>query len=342
MGGKPMELIERYAAAVAQRLPAKMRRDVEIELKSLIMDELESKVQPGEPYTEEDVVAVLRQIGAPREVALRYTPAPRYLIGPQLFDTYLLVSGIVIGAVFLGLAISLLLADHSSSVVGVLIKLLSASMQGAMGAIGAVTLIFAILERTLPDAEKKELATASDWDPRTLPAVAPAVELVKVADSITAICLTLVALAAINLLGLNAAGHFIDAGSWPILSLVDRAAIAFYRPYWNIVGLATLALHAILLNKRAWSTGARIGRIALSAGNIALLALLLSGPALLNPESVRSVPPSVAPEALQALGSILQTMFRVGFIVAIVVEVCEIARQASRLLKTMAEQAPGK
>ena len=75
-----MELIDRYVYDVGRYLPRKNRADIQAELRSLLMDTLESRVK-GEP-SEEDVVALLKEFGPPEKVAASYWPEGQYLIGP--------------------------------------------------------------------------------------------------------------------------------------------------------------------------------------------------------------------------------------------------------------------
>lgn len=62
------ELIERYLYAVTKQLPAKSRRDIERELRSLIGDMLEERCGEIAP-TERDIRVVLTELGTPTELA---------------------------------------------------------------------------------------------------------------------------------------------------------------------------------------------------------------------------------------------------------------------------------
>ena len=61
------ESIERYLYAVTKQLPAKSRRDIERELRSLIGDMLEERCGDIAP-TERDIRVVLTELGTPTDV----------------------------------------------------------------------------------------------------------------------------------------------------------------------------------------------------------------------------------------------------------------------------------
>jgi hypothetical protein len=94
---KTNDLIERYVYAISRQLPAKSREDTAKELRTLIADMLAERGAEQEP-SEEDVRAVLTELGRPDELAQKYLPAQRNcLIGQPHFRVYQLVLKIVLG-----------------------------------------------------------------------------------------------------------------------------------------------------------------------------------------------------------------------------------------------------
>ncbi|WP_163530103.1 HAAS signaling domain-containing protein [Halobacillus ihumii] len=85
-----MEIINRYVYAVSKRLPESQRKDVADELRGLIEDMLDERVQDGE-VIEQDVESVLVELGHPRSLARKYRDSKKYVIGPELYDLYILV-----------------------------------------------------------------------------------------------------------------------------------------------------------------------------------------------------------------------------------------------------------
>jgi len=88
---KSNNLIERYIYAISRQLPAKSREDTAKELSTLIADMLAERGAEQEP-SEEDVRAVLTELGRPDELAQKYLPQQHNcLIGQPHFRSYQLV-----------------------------------------------------------------------------------------------------------------------------------------------------------------------------------------------------------------------------------------------------------
>ncbi|WP_461177443.1 HAAS signaling domain-containing protein [Virgibacillus ainsalahensis] len=83
-------MIDRYLYAVTKRLPETQRKDVADELHGLIEDMLYERVQSRD-VTEKDVEEVLLELGHPRKLARKYRGTKKYIIGPELYDWYILV-----------------------------------------------------------------------------------------------------------------------------------------------------------------------------------------------------------------------------------------------------------
>ena len=142
------ELIDRYIYAVTERLPEDLRDDVARELRTNIEDML-----PENPE-EKDVRSVLEKLGNPIKLSNEYRPEKKYLIGPDLYDSYIFVLKLVIGiAVIVFVSLSLLgavsnqtdkinIIDYSAALFG---DILAAAFQGAIQAFLWVTVVF---ERT--------------------------------------------------------------------------------------------------------------------------------------------------------------------------------------------------
>ncbi|WP_025116515.1 hypothetical protein [Lysinibacillus fusiformis] len=77
-----MTLIDAYIDEVSKRVHKNKRENIKLELKTTIEDML------PEPYSEADMMEVLRKLGSPAKVAASYQDTPRFLIGPNLFDPY--------------------------------------------------------------------------------------------------------------------------------------------------------------------------------------------------------------------------------------------------------------
>jgi hypothetical protein len=332
-----MELIDRYVAAVGRRLPSKTRADIEAELRSLIMDAIDERRAAGGEPSEEDVVNVLKSFGSPAEVAARYSPDPHYLIGPQLFDAYRLVVAIVLGAVTLGLGIALALdlGINGVSLVEGFGEFLSGLVSGVLSALGSVTIVFAVLERALSEKDKEAMAGATrQWDPRRLPPTADA-DAVKISDSVMAICFTLLALVVFNVFMDRLGVYYARDGEWRYTAVLRRDVLASFLPYLNILFVAGLLHHTILLAQRRWSIGSRVFSLVIGAASLVLLGYLLRA-TIIDASAFMSLGGSASPEQLESLAKIIAGVLRGVFVVAIVGTIVEMVKQVVAMVKSVA------
>lgn len=100
-----MTLIDKYLAAVAAQLPAASRDDVVAELRDDIMSRIEDREAGlGRTLTDDEVEAILREVGHPLAVAGRFGSGPQHLVGPELFPWWLF--GVKVGlAVLVGISL---------------------------------------------------------------------------------------------------------------------------------------------------------------------------------------------------------------------------------------------
>lgn len=166
-----MDLLDRYIHAVRFWLPRGQQDDVSAELAEDIRSQIEEQEgKLGRKLTELEVASILKERGRPMLVASRYRPQ-QYLIGPALFPIYrfVVVSVTLCYLIpwiltWLGLAV---FDPHFHTNFGRTFgPLWGTFWVTTFVALGVVTLVFAILERSDP---KKGLL--QNWDPRSLPAV---------------------------------------------------------------------------------------------------------------------------------------------------------------------------
>lgn len=172
-----MELIDRYLQAVRFWLPRRQQDDIVAELAEDLRAQAEEReAELGRKLTESDVETLLRQRGSPILVANGYLPQ-HSLIGPVLFPVYVFVLKIVSLCVVGSLGVMWLIAllTHAFSAVS---GHPAASIPGAtLGSLwtswfasaGAVTLVFAILERAVIERAHGDARLIDQWNPRSLP-----------------------------------------------------------------------------------------------------------------------------------------------------------------------------
>lgn len=167
-----MERIDLYIQEVTRRLPEKSRKDIEMELRSTILD-----MMPDD-YKETDVNISLTQLGDPAKLANQYRERPNYLIGPKFFDSYItilkmtvtitLIIGVIVAVIDHSIAYSddISLLESAISFVGGLVGIL---IQALMNAFCWVTIIFIFLDRLVDDDSLK----MKKWTPEDLKYIVP-------------------------------------------------------------------------------------------------------------------------------------------------------------------------
>jgi len=234
-----MELIDRYLYAVCKHLPQKMKKDIEDELRSSILDAIDAK-SGGNP-TQEDIISVLKDFGPPRKVAHNYTTGGSYIIGPHLYDLYMLIMKLVVGFGVLGVIIGFIIDAAQSSDMFNPLTLLTNVLSTITGAVGTVTIIFAIAERLNPDLDIQLRNHEKDWNPNDLPAIPQSYEKAKLSDTITEMLFTVLFFVLINFYT-HIFGIYLKtegSGTIQFITLFDLQSFERYLPYLNIIlGLA--------------------------------------------------------------------------------------------------------
>lgn len=331
-----MELIDRYVAEVGRRLPEKMRPDIEKELRSILEDMLDDRAQStGRPADEEMAVALLKEYGEPSKVAASYH-APRYLVGPAVYPTFVTVMKIVVTVIavlaVIQFAFSVARPGVDAAEIGKgFTQALSTLFNGSLTALGIVTLIFALNERFNPSFKFDH----KDWNPRELkPVTQPAYQL-KTGDLVASVVFNLIAIVVFNLYYDRIGFYVTTNGDWnyiPIFSSVLQGYVPYLTALWGL----EIALHVYVLQAGRWELTTRWLAVAHAGASVALLLLILAGPSIAVP----------APQLLEAwqkagIGALemanLQQALDIGVrsIIAIVLiaELIEMGKQGWRLLQ---------
>jgi len=328
-----MELINRYVYQVGRRLPERTRADVEQELRSLLLDALEERAGRTADFTEEEQVAVLAEFGSPEQMADKYRPQARYVIGPKLYDLYRLVVTVIGGAGLLTAVVSTAATTAGSdapSVLSLLLQAWTTFISVLLSGIGSATLIFAVLERLIPDEEFK-LDAEEKWNPRDLPAIEPRDE-IKRASLIAEIVFTALLMTALLAFGQRIGGVYYD-GTWHATpSFLSAAFFSIYLPLFVVRWGLTILQDVVLLRQGRWQLGTRISDLLLHSFDIYILGRLLSGPSVVNPEALR-VALATAPEGAEALIGLLGSGLQIGFLVALIVVIIDFIFKVYRLVR---------
>jgi len=328
-----MNLIDKYIAEVGKHLPRKQRADIEAEIRSTLEDMLEERKQAEGAVSEAQVIELLKEYGAPRDVADSYV-GPRYLIGPRAYPTFELVTRIVLIVLFAvalaGLGLSL---ARSTQTGPEFLKTVADSALGLFGglitAFGNIVLVFAILERVLP---AKEFEEEEKWDPAEL-AREPDPDRVKFGEQIFETFFLVVFLVIFNLYpGVIGIGFF-NENDWVFISPILTEAFFSYLPWINILILLQLGFNIILLRRGWWNTGLRVANIVLELAGIALAAAMLRGPDLasLTPAQLAGTPLEDSAGIFISLANWIPTLV---LTIVIIVSSIEAAHMVYKIIKS--------
>lgn len=319
-----MDLVKRYVYSVGRRLPEKQRIDIEKELESLILDTLQGRNPEGEKPSEKDIIEVLKEFGPPNEVAARYTQRPRYLISPRLYNAYFMLMGIVLGALALGLTVSGVIGfigrtEGAGNIFTAMIGIIPGFISASLSAIGSVTIVFAIMERVIPEDESIEF-NDGDWNPSDLPEIPIKNERVKLGECIAGVFFILVFFAVINLFPDKIGLYFYEKGiGWQVMPLFSQQALASYIPYWNVLMFCSLILHFVLLYRRRFSLTAHIFEIVLSFGALIVLSVMVADPNLVSLILPVGKIDVAAFEGYKVAAEILRRLIRVVLVILILI-----------------------
>jgi hypothetical protein len=344
-------LIDTYVSEVGRRLPRKMRSDIEAEIRSILQDMLEERSQKtGKTVDEEMTLEVLKAYGAPEKVAASYQ-GERYLIGPHLYPTFLLVLRIVLivvgvlAAIGLGIALSHSIGSFQDAT-RTIFKAITDFGTSIIIALGNIVLIFAILEwilfRAGEKVEIKGLPVEKEWDPRSLTKLS-APDQVRMGETIVEIVGCFAAIVIFNfypqiigftpsLNGVVGSGNWAAAfGNLTFVPLLSEAFFAFV-PYLTLVWALTILLDIVLLRMGHWSVWTRLSLIVLKIANIIIAAAMLAVPSLLAVTAPSLATALGDAEGASILMTLLSQVVRVALWLTIIGNGIEIIKAVVRLI----------
>nr|WP_314438974.1 hypothetical protein [uncultured Brevundimonas sp.] len=156
-----MDLVERYLNAVAAQLPKDVREDIVAELRDEIMGRLEALHERlGRAPGDQEVEALLREVGHPLTVAARYRPGPQALIGPELYPWWWFAVKValvvVVCVTVLGAVARVATGDiYVGQAIG---QAINGFISGGLTLVGVLTVIGFFIER-----QEKKPKFISEW-----------------------------------------------------------------------------------------------------------------------------------------------------------------------------------
>jgi hypothetical protein len=275
-------LTDRYIAALQQQLPLRplrRRKDIEVELRALIADAIEDRIEAGESPSDAEFEAIA-ELGNPARLAASYSDRPQSLLGPELYPDYRRLLRIVLTTIVPGVAVMLIAAQLLAGLewldlLGTTVVIVATL---TMHLLFWITVIFATVER-IPRVRAKTLVA---WQPAALPETPDGREGFGETVGGLAFVVGFIALLVVSptlTSATDAAGNSIGvispllAQSWPIFVAIVVVAAGF--------GLATEYL--------GWTTRLAVVNAILTVFGMSLLVWLVASNNLVNPEFFESI-----------------------------------------------------
>jgi len=283
-----MDYINAYVQNVGRRLPLKLRKDVEMELHSLILDAMEEKYPEAEgEYTDDQQLTLLKEYDSPAKMAAQYTSPHQYLVGPRLFPTFKIAVLAVSGALLLSTLVAYFVNMQPLPGGGFdWIALFTAFLEGVFASVltafGSVTIVFAILERVLPDHVKISLQD-EEWNPKEL-------YLEEDDERVQPVALIFgVVFIAAGLVWLNffpgKVGFFSylstdDFHGWVGVPALAPVFFSDFLPLINVYWIVQAVLNLVLMGTRKWNRVLRTLDLANAVLGIVIVVQFMNGPAI--------------------------------------------------------------
>lgn len=338
-----LDLIDRYIAEVGKDLPRKNRLDIEAEILTAIEDMLaECSRKNGKPVDEEMTIEVLKEYGAPRKVAASYHPE-RYVIGPRLYSSFLTVVQVIlpivaaVSLVKLGVSLGQLELTFENIFEAIFVGI-AEFLGSAFTALGGILVLFAIVQRFLPDFKEE----TSEWDPRQLPKVSRR-NRIDIGGTLLEIFACSLAIIIFNFFSQNISIGYYPDGSWWIAFLATTKGATWsttylsdaffgYLPALTILWVLTILLDVALLSRGRWETWSRWSVFGLKILTVALAGIMLAGPALVEISAEALIAAGFPnPLAAKLLVNFAQQSAILALVITIVVSVFTAIRLLIRL-----------
>jgi hypothetical protein len=330
-----MDLIERYVHEVGRHLPRKQRVDVETELRSLLQDMVEDRAQTKvEKADEETIVAVLKEFGRPEKVAASYQTRPHYLIGPELFPIFQLVLTIsLVGFVAITVFGVVLSARNSDAFLADVTRALAQAIPDVVGglfsAFGSIVLVFAILERVLPNEEFAEEEEEA-WDPRKLPAVNPSQEINR-GETVAGIVFGIILLLLLNVFPQWAGVFVMHDGQFATVPLLSANFYANLLPWVNLLLLVSIGVDIYKVRLGRHNRVSRMLDIGVALWTaVTIYILIVQGP-IFGVNSALAETTSFPQEGTAVIARIFNMIENIGLPILLVLELFSAAKNAYQL-----------
>lgn len=329
-----MNLIDTYIEQVGDNLPSKDREDIKKEIRSILEDTLESRSQStGRPVDEAMTVEVLKEYGTPKKVAASYLP-PRYLIGPRLYPTFLMVTKLILGIIVLVgvVTTSVALFQQPFTIetgIEFVIKKLMELLGSSLSVFGNLVFVFAIVEWALAHAKSESEET---WDPRSLTGEVSS-DIVKPWSQVPDIILTVIALLVFNVFANKFGTYFNDAAGSSVFIPALSPVFFTYLPWINLLWVLGLVLNFALIRSGKWQPWSKWLQMGLDVMSVVLLILMATGRSIVTDAAEKLVHMGPTGQQIASIQTGISMGVKALLIVLVVVTILDLVQNVIKMIR---------
>lgn len=346
-------LIERYIYDVIRRLPEKERDEVSRELKANIYDMLSGSED------ENEIKAVLYELGSPLSLANKYRQNPRYLISPAVYDDYIrvlkwvlpligLIFTVIGGIIALFESVNSGSAELSSAVSTFISKGIQTGFSGVFQALFWITFGFVIADRTgysvktnggiIVISENNKDLSKKEWKIEDLPEILPNEKSrIPLSDSITGLVMTIAFTVVVILAckGFLPFAFMISHGDVQIKHLFSQDFILTLVPAVLIISLFCVAERIIKIRYRRWNPAVCGAVIIKNFVNVVILSGLIKRSYIFSTEFTAFLKDNEwgSHDLLRFMGNGIE--LPALKIITVIIVICGLAECASAIYKTV-------
>jgi hypothetical protein len=305
------DLTERYLAVAVTQVPVAQRDALRAELTERIADTVDAHRAVGATPADAEY-ATLTELGHPAKLAADYLDRPLQLIGPRYYLLWRKLMRLVVplaaGVAAVGGAIGA--AADGASAGRIIGEFWSTGVQVAWTTAGIITLVLAIMDRTVP---AEDLDPSAGWSPEQLPGL-PTLSARRIRRDQIGDIVWLTILGIIVTFGNRLA--FVRIHEGETTRVLDTDTWAWLR--WALLALiaAEIVLIIVSLAARRWTWSFAAVNAVLAAATVAVLVPVLSTGRLFDPAALAAAGWAEGP-ALLGPGGTVTNVF-----VVVVVLVC--------------------
>lgn len=269
-----MELFDRYLKCVGALLPSAHKGDILEELSDDIYSQAEDKqAELGRTLTMDEQSAILKSLGHPVQVALRYRNlGQRQLISPLLYPAYVFAVKVLFAFICIVQLITTIVIVASGGNPGQFITMFLNLPRALFFVFAWVTVLFAVF-----DYLQAKMGWIQEWSGKWNPADLPVIRADKPPRAIQKVVQLLMAVGFLAYLLL--AQHIPYLFFGPAAAMLDPGP-SWHLLYWPLVAFVAVGIvvQSVALLRPVWRWFAPASEIALNIVGLVLLRLALKLP----------------------------------------------------------------